>query len=180
MMAAVTGNLSGMPLAGPGLGAQAPAYLHALHGQMASHRTEVFAVAFLDGQDGLIGCETMFYGTAETVLVNVLEVARAALRYGAAAIAVAHNHPLGCPKPSAVDVRFTRRLMLVMTIAGMPLKDHFIVTPGAVHSMLTQGPWPLPLEEFASLMGYGESPEPCACELGQCAGLHARATGAAT
>lgn len=156
MMAVSINHADSTAAASPGSEACSPAYLRALRAEVVSHRNEVFAVAFLDESGALIRCEGMFHGTAEAVRVNVVQVARAALRSGAAAIAVAHNHPFGCANPSEIDVRFTRRLMLVMTIAGIPLKDHLIVTHDRTHSMQKQGPWPLPLEEFAALMGYAD------------------------
>lgn len=113
---------------------------------------EVFAVVFLDRNSKIIRVLNMFFGGRDLVSVSVAEIARAAYRYGAHSIIVSHNHPMGDPRPSALDVSFTRRLHLVMAVAGVPLRDHIIVTATEAHSMATQGTWEVPLEDFVALL----------------------------
>jgi DNA repair protein RadC len=55
---------------------------------------EVFLGLFLDYQYRLIECETLFLGTLGQTSVYPREVVKAALAHNAAALAVAHNHPL--------------------------------------------------------------------------------------
>jgi DNA repair protein RadC len=53
---------------------------------------------------------------------------RPALRAGAAAVVVVHNHPSGDPAPSVVDYAITRRLSDAGATLGVLLIDHVIVT----------------------------------------------------
>ena len=55
---------------------------------------EVFAVLFLDAQNGLIASEEMFRGTLTQTSVYPREIVKAALRHNAACVILAHNHPL--------------------------------------------------------------------------------------
>lgn len=113
---------------------------------------EVFAVVFLDRNSKIIRVLNMFFGGRDLVSVSIAEIARAAYRYGAHSIIVSHNHPMGDPRPSALDVSLTRRLHLVMAVAGVPLRDHIIVTATEAHSMAAQGPWDVPLDDFLALL----------------------------
>jgi DNA repair protein RadC len=113
---------------------------------------EVFAVVFLDRNSKIIRVLNMFFGGRDLVRVSVAEIARAAYRYGAHSIIVSHNHPMGDPRPSAQDISLTRRLHLLMAVAGVPLRDHIIVTASESHSMAAQGPWDVPLEDFVALL----------------------------
>lgn len=130
-------------------------------------RNEAFLVLFLDEALQVLGAEVMFKGDANGMSVDLRDVARAALLRGAASVVVAHNHPTGDPTPSAADVRFTRRLRVVMTLACIAVRDHVIVARQAVYSMAERGPWTAPLAELAEFLG-----EPNV--------LHAHATGSAS
>lgn len=71
-------------------------------------------------------------GSIASTPVHAREVFREAVRWGAHAIAVAHNHPSGDPTPSRSDIQLTRRLLDVSRDIGIPLIDHIIVgTAGA-------------------------------------------------
>lgn len=144
----------------PSLHSAWPAAHVAPFGQISAHLIlrlgkrpkEVFAVVFLDRNSKIIRVLNMFFGGRDLVSVSVAEIARAAYHYGAHSIIVSHNHPMGDPKPSALDISLTRRLHLVMAVAGVPLRDHIIVTATEAHSMAAQGPWDAPLEDFLALL----------------------------
>ena len=72
----------------------------------------------------------MSEGTLSTSLVHPREVFGPALRGGAAAVIVAHNHPSGDPRPSAEDVSVTRRLQETGRLVGIPLLDHVVIGDG--------------------------------------------------
>lgn len=151
-----------------------------LRPQLGALRHEAFAVAFLDAQGAVIRTDLMFHGDAETVFVNVSEIARAALRNGARSILVAHNHPLRDATPSPQDVRFTRRLLLVATVAGITLVDHLIFAGEDVHSMADQGPWEAPLEDLAELLGLVSMPVCSGCAAAGAARVAGACAGAST
>jgi DNA repair protein RadC len=69
-------------------------------------------------------------GTQSASLVHPREVFGPALREGAAAIIVAHNHPSGDPEPSLEDRELTKRLGECAQVTGITLLDHLIVGNG--------------------------------------------------
>ena len=50
-----------------------------------------------------------------------------ALKWGAVAVMVAHNHPSGDPKPSKADFKFTERLITLAKIAEIRFLDHLVL-----------------------------------------------------
>ncbi|MDP3779319.1 MAG: JAB domain-containing protein [bacterium] len=69
-------------------------------------------------------------GTQNGCLVHPREVFGPALREGAAAIIILHNHPSGDPELSAEDRQLTRRFDECGKLLGVELLDHLIVGNG--------------------------------------------------
>ena len=67
------------------------------------------------------------YGLVDQALAHPREVFKAAIRWGAHAIIVAHNHPSGDPAPGKDDIRLTERLVEAGRIVGIPVIDHLIL-----------------------------------------------------
>ncbi len=74
-------------------------------------------------------CDPIFVtrGTLSSTPVHPREVFREAIRWGAHALLVAHNHPSGDATPSAEDVRLTERLVEVSKLVSIPLVDHLVL-----------------------------------------------------
>jgi DNA repair protein RadC len=85
-------------------------------------------VLALDGRGGLRAARCVAKGGLHGVAVRATDPLRIAIRAGATAFALVHNHPSGDPSPSAEDVSFTRRLADAARIVGLPLLDHVVVT----------------------------------------------------
>jgi len=100
--------------------------------KLAEYEHEVFAAAWLDNRLRLIAFEELFRGTIDRSFVPPREVIKAALRVNAAAVAFAHNHPSGWLKPSADDVGMTQNLGIALSLVGIRLIDHFVVTKASV------------------------------------------------
>ena len=66
-------------------------------------------------------------GTASSSLVHPREVFKEAVRLGASAIIVFHNHPGGDPAPSAADIQVTRKLREAAEVLDIDLLDHVII-----------------------------------------------------
>jgi DNA repair protein RadC len=64
-----------------------------------------------------------------------------ALRTGAAAFVVAHNHPSGDPSPSRADRLVTEALRGAAALVGVPMLDHIIVTARGHHSFREVEGW---------------------------------------
>ena len=67
------------------------------------------------------------YGLLDQAPVHPREVFKAAIRWGAQSIIVAHNHPSGDPTPGRDDIRLTERLVKASRIIGISVLDHLIL-----------------------------------------------------
>ncbi len=100
---------------------------------------EVFGVLFLDAQHRLIQFLEMFRGTLTQTSVYPREVVQHALRCGASAGVLAHNHPSGQVQPSRADQLLTQTLRDALAMVDVRVLDHVIVGPGQSLSMAQQG-----------------------------------------
>lgn len=101
---------------------------------------ERVAVLHLDAERRLIGVTHEGSGGHEEVELPVRSILGAALRLGADALVVAHNHPSGDPSPSQADMDATRRLADACKALSVRLLDHLIFAgAGEMRSMAALG-----------------------------------------
>jgi len=110
-----------------------------LQAALRDHPHEVFACLFLDTRHRVIAFEELFHGTIDGAAVYPRVVAEKALRYGAAALIAAHNHPSGVSDPSLADQVITRRLKEALALLDIRLLDHFVIGDGPAVSMAARG-----------------------------------------
>ncbi len=91
---------------------------------------EHFWAIFLNAQNRYLMHTEVSVGTQSAALVHPREVYGPALRAGAAAVIVIHNHPSGDPAPSTEDLRLTRQLADAARLLDLRLHDHLIVGNG--------------------------------------------------
>ncbi len=93
-----------------------------------SLEAELFWVLHLDTKNGLKGSPfNVTRGILDASLVHPREVFREAVRCGAAAVILAHNHPSGDPAPSTEDMRMTRQLIEAGGVMDIKVLDHVIL-----------------------------------------------------
>ena len=107
--------------------------------QLQDLEHEMFCVMFLDNREKVIAFEQMFRGTIDGTSVYPREVVKESLRYNAAAVILAHNHPSGVAEPSTADERITRRLKAALELVDIRLIDHIIVGAGKCVSLASRG-----------------------------------------
>lgn len=96
--------------------------------ELRHNKKEHFVVLYLNAKSQLVHKETISMGTLDANLVHPREVFEPAIKYSAASITVAHNHPSGDPKPSEDDLEVTKRLVEAGKIMGIDVLDHVIIT----------------------------------------------------
>ncbi|HEY6641508.1 MAG TPA: DNA repair protein RadC [Povalibacter sp.] len=121
------------PLLGPG------ATREYLTMRFAQLEYEVFACLYLDNRIRVIECEELFRGTIDGSSVHPREVVKRALRYNAAAVILAHNHPSGVAEPSQADELITRRLKQALALVDIRVLDHFVIGGAVAESMAERG-----------------------------------------
>ncbi|TVQ85908.1 MAG: DNA repair protein RadC [Chromatiaceae bacterium] len=100
---------------------------------------EVFACLFLDNRHRVITYQELFRGTIDGASVHPREVVREAMRFNAAAVIFAHNHPSGVAEPSQSDLRITARLKDALELVEVRVLDHFIIGEGIATSFAERG-----------------------------------------
>ena len=86
----------------------------------------VFAL-FYDKDGRLLSCKQVGLGTVNASEIITRRVVEYALREGAAAVDIAHNHPRGSARPSKDDMNMTTMLEGLFKSAGVELLSHYVV-----------------------------------------------------
>jgi DNA repair protein RadC len=98
--------------------------------ELRYRKKEVFKVLFLNTKNEITSTEDVSIGNLNSSIVHPREVFRSAVKRGAAAIIVIHNHPSGNPYPSDNDLAITKRLVEAGELIGIPVLDHLIIGDG--------------------------------------------------
>ena len=98
-----------------------------LYPEVRSDSVEKVWVLCLDRKNKLIRHEAVTSGTVSGSLVHPREVFRPAIRHGASAIILAHNHPSGDPTPSTSDLQVTRKVLEASKSLDIDFHDHVII-----------------------------------------------------
>ena len=118
----------------------APADVYAAFGPlMEDLPREVFRVALLDAQNGLLRDQVISEGTLSASLVHPREVFKPAILESAASVILLHNHPSGDPTPSREDIRLTRQLVECARLLELRVHDHVVIGRGRYVSLAERG-----------------------------------------
>ncbi len=94
---------------------------------LRDEKREHFVALLLDTKNGVLRHRTISVGDLSSSIVHPREVFTEAIRYSAASLIVAHNHPSGDPAPSPEDAAVTRRLVEAGELLGIELLDHIVL-----------------------------------------------------
>ena len=100
---------------------------------------EYFIVITLDGANHQIKIHEVTKGLLNRTVVHPREVFQEAIKDGANAIVVAHNHPSGKLEFSSEDRAITKRLRDAGEILGITVLDHMIIASTGYSSALEEG-----------------------------------------
>lgn len=106
---------------------------------LRNREREIFIAVYLDAQNRMLGVEELFQGTLTQTSVYPREVVRLGLRYNAAAVIFAHNHPSGLAEPSRADELLTQALKQALALVDVKVLDHFIVAGNSALSFAERG-----------------------------------------
>ena len=106
---------------------------------MMYEKRELFMSIHLNTRMQIESKHIVSIGCLDTAPVHPREVFRPAVKSGAAAIIVAHNHPSGDPAPSDQDIAITRRLLDASNIICIKLLDHIIAGRDSYISLKDKG-----------------------------------------
>lgn len=107
--------------------------------ELQSEQKECFLVLLLDSQNRLIKSINLFQGTINAAFVYPREVVATVLKYNAANVILAHNHPSGVAEPSEADKLITKKLQQALNLIDVNVLDHIIVGCGTTYSFAEYG-----------------------------------------
>ncbi len=107
--------------------------------EMAALEQEHLRVLLLDTRNHVLDISEVYRGSVNSSQVRVGEVFKAAVRRGAPAILVVHNHPSGDPTPSPDDAAVTRALVQAGKLLDVEVLDHLVIGRGRYVSMKERG-----------------------------------------
>ncbi len=100
---------------------------------------ESFMVLFLDSSNRLIVAEEVFRGSLTQTSVYPREIVKQCLKFSAAAVMLAHNHPSGAAEPSRADEFLTQTLKAALGLIDVRVLDHIVVGSGYTVSFAERG-----------------------------------------
>jgi len=105
------------------------------HPRLGTLEHEEVWLLSLDGKYGLKSARRIAQGGLHGCALLTRDVLAPALRDGASAIVLVHNHPSGDPTPSPEDVTMTRAVRAAGELVGVPLIDHVVVARTGARSL---------------------------------------------
>lgn len=94
---------------------------------------------YLNSRYQVIYDEVISVGSLTANIVHPREVFQPALKHGAVAVIIAHNHPSGMLEPTSADIEVTHQLFKAGKLLGIDLLDHLIITRGSHVSIMNVG-----------------------------------------
>lgn len=103
-------------------------YMRSLMDEQLMEIKEQFLVVLLNNAKNVLGWSKISVGGKQATIVDVSEVVAIAILSNASSVIVAHNHPSGQLEASSADKKLTDRLKQALTLHGLSLDDHIILT----------------------------------------------------
>jgi len=100
---------------------------------------EQLRVVCLNLKSHVLVTQIVYQGGLNATVVRIADCFREAVRIGADAIVLVHNHPSGDPTPSPEDVRLTAEVGHAGDLLGIDVLDHVIVSRGGYVSLRERG-----------------------------------------
>ncbi|MDD2258539.1 MAG: DNA repair protein RadC [Bacilli bacterium] len=88
---------------------------------------ENLVALYLNSKSEVIAKRTVTIGSLNQTLFNIKDILKWALKYSAAGIIIAHNHPSGDPNPSKQDIEATHALIQAAKLMEIIIVDHIII-----------------------------------------------------
>ena len=97
---------------------------------------EYFYCLYFNNKQELINKKLLFIGTINQSITHPREIFKEAYKLSASTIICIHNHPSNDTTPSKADIEFTKNLVKIGRIQGIPVIDHIIIGSNNYYSFL--------------------------------------------
>jgi DNA repair protein RadC len=105
---------------------------------LGSEQREWLLAFFVDRELNLLAVDTIARGSVSDCPLSFRSIFLRGHALSAGGFLLVHNHPSGDPRPSADDIRATRRMAAIARELEFPMLDHFIVAGGEIRGV---GEW---------------------------------------
>ena len=92
----------------------------------ANRVTEAVMFLALDSKQRIVCCKQISEGNFNSANINIRLIIEEALKYNAAYIILAHNHPSGTALPSLADINTSKDIYAICQSIGVVFYDHLI------------------------------------------------------
>ena len=107
--------------------------------EMSALEQEHLRVLLLDTRNHVLDIAEVYRGSVNSSQVRVGELFKSAVRRGATAVIVVHNHPSGDPTPSPDDVAVPRAFVQAGKLQDVEVLDHLVIGQAGHVSMKERG-----------------------------------------
>lgn len=116
---------------------------------------EEFYIICLDSLSRAILCKKIATGSVNQVSVSIKDVTETVFRSKASGIILVHNHPTGSLEPSQEDIAITRQIFLNLSLNGIYVLDHIIISQQGYYSFKHNGYFDGFEQEYKNLLPKG-------------------------
>jgi len=100
---------------------------------------EEFKIILLNRSNRVLGIVNLASGGMASCVIDPKLIFVSAIKSGASAVILAHNHPSGNIKPSSEDISLTRKIKEGGKLLDITVLDHIIVTSEDFTSLADEG-----------------------------------------
>ena len=115
---------------------------------------EEFYVICLNAKSMVLNTKLLAKGNSNKVELNLQQITKTALQLNANGIILVHNHPSGTSEPSVEDIALTRKVYLALSLNGVCVMDHLIISKDDYYSFNKQGYFSAFQKEFNGLLNF--------------------------
>lgn len=126
--------------------------------QFSARTTPGILMILLDNRLECIRCEWVDASDFDSASVKTPMFVRPALRYGAAAVILAHEHPHGPLSPSVGDMATANMVSAALQTAGVDLIEHYIVCGSRFYGFHSHARYALNAKATEKDAGQGQMP----------------------
>jgi DNA repair protein RadC len=109
------------------------------HSGCALELKEYFFIMLLNRANNVVGYLKLSEGGISQTVVDIKLAFATALKCAASAMVMIHNHPSGNLKPSAEDIKLTKKFCVAGELFDISVYDHIIITNDSYRSLSDEG-----------------------------------------
>lgn len=106
--------------------------------RLRDKKYETLVALYLDNHYCVVAYEELCTGSIHTVSIQPRMLIERSLKFNAAALILAHNHPSGECEASVEDISITEHLYTTLACVDIRLLDHLVIGDNQVYSIMSK------------------------------------------